>query len=118
MSAAGQGPGRWTYRLCLLACVLSGAAGLTYELLWFRWLSIPFGSSARAAGLVLSAYFLGSAVGARVVAPMGDRVRYPLLLFGLLEMAIGLVAPLVPAARGAIGQAYAWGVEAFGLGSP
>lgn len=118
MSAAGQGPGRWTYRLCLLACVLSGAAGLTYELLWFRWLSIPFGSSARAAALVLSAYFLGSAVGARVVAPMGDRVRYPLLLFGLLEMAIGLVALLVPAARGAIGQAYAWGVEAFGLGSP
>ncbi|MBD3176889.1 MAG: hypothetical protein GF320_17050 [Armatimonadia bacterium] len=103
--------------IALLACVLSGAAGLTYELLWLRWLSIPFGASARAAGLVLSAFFLGSALGARWVAPLADRLRYPLFLYAILEVGVGLGALLVPASRDWLAEAYRRGAESFGLGT-
>ena len=43
----------------------SGIAGLVYEQVWIRWLSLIFGMTAPAIAVTLAAYFLGLALGAR-----------------------------------------------------
>src|SRR5215472_891972 len=50
---------------------VSGASALALEVLWIRDFALSFGSTAAATGVVLSAYFAGLALGAR----LGGRVR-------------------------------------------
>ena len=50
---------------------LSGAAGLLYEVAWFRRLQLVFGVSAFAIGAVVSAFMLGLAFGKGLVARWG-----------------------------------------------
>ncbi|MCK5799874.1 MAG: hypothetical protein KAI47_21940, partial [Deltaproteobacteria bacterium] len=50
--------------LLLLAFLLSGAAGLGYEILWTRLLGIALGSEILAIFGVLAGFFLGLAIGA------------------------------------------------------
>ena len=49
------------------AVLISGAAGLAYEVAWSRMLVIPLGNSADATALVLAAFMLGMAVGSRLL---------------------------------------------------
>jgi len=51
----------------LLSIILlfSGIAGLMYEQIWIRWLSLIFGNTMSAISVTLAAYFLGLALGAR-----------------------------------------------------
>ncbi len=106
------------FALPLLAGVLSGAAGLAYEVLWFRCFAITFGASARSAAVVLAALFLGSAIGARLIGPLADRVRAPLVLYAALEAGIAVGALVPVAARETIAALYARGVGSLGHGSP
>ena len=55
--------------------LLSGAAALAFETLWFRQAGLAFGKSVWASSLVLSAFMAGMAVGNLVCARYGDRVR-------------------------------------------
>jgi len=48
-----------------LILLASGIAGLIYEQIWIRWLSLIFGMTAPAIAVTLSAYFFGLALGAR-----------------------------------------------------
>ena len=48
-----------------LLLLASGAAGLIYEQIWIRWLSLVFGMASPAIAVTLSAFFLGMALGAR-----------------------------------------------------
>ncbi len=75
---------------------LSGAASLAYEVVWFRGLAHIWGSSALAASAVLASFLLGLGVGARILGRLADRVRSGLFWYGLSEIAIGLLAALVP----------------------
>lgn len=54
-----------------------------------------FGSTTLAATATVSAFFLGTTVGSRVLGARSARWRRPLLAFGLLEMGVGLGALLV-----------------------
>ena len=47
----------------LLAVACSGAAGLTYQVLWLRQLSLVFGVTAYAASTVLAGFMAGLALG-------------------------------------------------------
>jgi predicted membrane-bound spermidine synthase len=88
------------------ACFLvSGAAGLAYEVLWSRHLSLLFGSNAEAVGLVLAVFLGGLGLGSRAFGALADRVASPLRLYAALEAGVGLFAlgtgPLLAfAARG------------------
>jgi spermidine synthase len=51
---------------------LSGAAGLLYQVMWMKELSLLFGSSTQSAAVTTAAFFLGLAVGAHKI---GDWVK-------------------------------------------
>jgi spermidine synthase len=63
------------------AFVVSGVAGLVYEVLWSRYLGLYVGHSAYAQVLVLAVYLGGMAVGSVVLADLSKRVRRPLLWY-------------------------------------
>ncbi|WP_242345374.1 fused MFS/spermidine synthase [Anaeromyxobacter terrae] len=81
--------------MCFFA---SGAAGLLYEVVWFRLLSVTFGHTVYAVTTVLAAYMGGLALGSLLLGKRSDRSPRPLLLYGLAELTIGaycLATPLL-----------------------
>jgi spermidine synthase len=81
---------------------LSGAAAIVYEVAWTRRLTLLFSASTLAVSAVLSAFMLGLASGAALLGRLGDRVRRPLLLYGILELLVGAYALVFPALTRAI----------------
>ena len=75
----------------------SGAAGLAYEISWSRQLGLAFGHTARAAAIVLAAYFAGMALGYAIAGRISARLRRPLAGFAVAEVLAGLWAFAVPA---------------------
>ena len=61
-------------RLFLLFYGLSGAAGLIYEVLWTRQLTLLMGHTTAAASTVLAAFMGGLAIGAALAGPIATRV--------------------------------------------
>jgi spermidine synthase len=76
---------------------LSGLVGLAYEVLWARMLSLQFGVSIFGVVLTVSAFMAGLGAGSLLGARWASRLRNPLLLFALLELAIALYALGLPA---------------------
>jgi spermidine synthase len=68
----------------------SGLAALLFETLWFRQAGLSFGNSVWASSLVLSSFMAGLALGNGLVAQRGDRVRHPIRLYAVLEVAIAV----------------------------
>ena len=83
-------------RAVLAIFVLSGAAGLIYEVVWARQLVLVFGNTTQAVSAILTGFFGGMAIGSAVLARLADRVRSPLRLYGLLEIALVVVVLLTP----------------------
>jgi spermidine synthase len=83
-------------RAVLAIFVLSGAAGLIYEVVWARQLVLVFGNTTQAVSAILTGFFGGMAIGSAVLARVADRVRSPLRLYGLLEIALVIVVLLTP----------------------
>jgi spermidine synthase len=87
--------------LLLLGCfLLSGIAGLVYQTAWTQQLALTFGASELAVVAVLAAYMAGLTAGAAAAGRWLGRVRRPVLLYGLLELGVGLSALAVPAGLG------------------
>lgn len=76
---------------------VSGANGLIFETVWFRELSLLFGAHTFAQATISAAFLGGLGLGAYVASLIGDRLRRPLLVYGLLELSLGLYALLLPA---------------------
>ena len=75
---------------------LSGFAALLYQMAWMRQLSTVFGTSELAVATVLAAYMAGLALGAAIAARVVDRIRRPILVYGILEAVIAISALAVP----------------------
>lgn len=90
------------------ACfALSGFSALIYQVAWLRLFAISFGTSEIAVGIVLAGYMAGLAIGAAVAARYANKVRRPVLVYGLLEAAIAISAIAMPWLVGLSGDAYA-----------
>jgi spermidine synthase len=76
--------------------VLSGAAGLVYEVVWSRQLVIVFGNTTQAVSAILTGFFGGMAIGSVLGGRLADRVRRPLRMYGLLELVMVVVVLLTP----------------------
>ena len=83
-------------RLIVAIFVLSGAAGLVYEIVWSRQLVLVFGNTTQAIAAILTGYFGGMAIGNVVGGRVADRVRSPLRLYGVLELVLVVVVLLTP----------------------
>ncbi len=75
---------------------LSGATSLVYETIWARHLHLVFGTSQVAIATVLAAFMAGLAAGGLIMGRLADRIRRPVLAYGLLEAGIGVYALLFP----------------------
>ncbi|MGQ9631666.1 MAG: fused MFS/spermidine synthase [bacterium] len=75
---------------------LSGAAGLIYEVVWSRMLTVILGATTYAASTVLAAFMGGMALGNFAIGRLADRYGNRLLVYAALEGGIGIFALLVP----------------------
>ena len=76
--------------------VLSGAAGLIYEIVWSRQLVLVFGNTTQAVSAILAGFFGGMAIGSAFGGRLADRVRSPLRLYGLIELVLVVVVIATP----------------------
>jgi spermidine synthase len=83
-------------RMLIPLFFLSGATALVYQTIWGRTLHLVFGTSQFAIATVLSAFMAGLALGGFWMSRHADRVRRPLLTYGLLELFIGAYALVFP----------------------
>jgi spermidine synthase len=86
--------------------ILSGAAGLIYEIVWSRQLVLVFGNTTQAVSAILTGFFGGMAIGAAIGGRIADRVRSPLRFYGLLEIALVVVVVVTPFTFRLINEAY------------
>ena len=78
---------RW---IILIGFGFSGAAALIYEVVWTRALSIILGSTTYALSTLLSTFMAGLAIGGFIGGRLADRGKNLLMIFGLLELGIGI----------------------------
>ncbi len=91
-----------------LAFFVSGAAGLLFEVLWFRGLGRALGNTVWAGTLVLAAFMLGIALGGVLAARWAHRIRNAVSAFAAAEITVALGGCLLawglPAVEPVIGQ--------------
>ncbi len=83
-------------RLILAIFILSGAAGLMYEVVWSRQLVLVFGNTTQAVSTILTGFFGGLAIGSFLGGRLADRVRSPLRLYGIIELVLVVIVLLTP----------------------
>jgi spermidine synthase len=86
--------------------VLSGAAGLIFEVVWSRQLVLVFGNTTQAISAILTGFFGGMAIGSAAGGQVADRVRRPLRLYAILELALALIVILTPVTFHLIHEVY------------
>lgn len=75
---------------------LSGVAGLAYQVLWARMLSLQFGVSIFGVVITAAAFMIGLGFGALWGGMLNRRCNNPLRLFAMLEGGVALYALLLP----------------------
>lgn len=70
--------------------LISGAAGLIYEIVWERLLELYFGVTMISVTLIVSAYMAGLGVGSLIGGRIARNIKSTLFLYGLLEIGIAL----------------------------
>jgi spermidine synthase len=115
---------RATFALVSALFFVTGMLGLGYELIWIRQATLVVGASQIALSTVLTAFFLGLALGSYLIGHVWKSRRIPpLVLYGFFEAGIGVYALLFPwlfrlteAAYGALYPSFAGSsVALFGL---
>lgn len=93
---------KYTLSFLFVLFFLSGAAGLLYQVMWMKELSLLLGSSTQSAAVTTAAFFLGLGLGAQSIGkwvksrpvPRGSHLRQYLGYYAALEVAIALSALL------------------------
>ena len=96
-----------TRRAILAIFILSGAAGLVYEVVWARELVLVFGNTTQAVSTILTGFFGGMAIGSWLGGRAADRVRRPLRMYAILEIVLVAVVLLTPITFRLIHAVYA-----------
>ncbi|QPJ66517.1 MAG: spermine synthase [Candidatus Nitrohelix vancouverensis] len=101
-----------TLTIISLCVLISGAASLTYELIWVKQLTLIYGSAVHAISAALCAFMAGLGLGAWLISLLLKRLKdsygphFPLLLYGLFEGAIGLYGYVFPWALEQLASTY------------
>jgi spermidine synthase len=78
------------YPVLVLCFFLSGATALIYEVVWVRLLTLSFGNTVYAVGVVLIAFMSGLSLGSYILGRWADRDVNLLRLYGILEFGIAV----------------------------
>ncbi len=105
MSAETSAQSRGT--LYIFLYFLSGIAALGYEVLWARMLSLQFGVSIFGIVVTVGSFMVGLGAGSLAATRRGKRISRPILVFGLLECAVGVYALVLPLLAGTFSTAVA-----------
>lgn len=100
--------------IVFLCFFLSGVAGLAYEVLWIRQLSLIFGTTSFAVSTVLASFMGGLALGSWLFGRIADRRGDALRLYALLEIGIGVFCLLIPLLLGAVTLVYTLTARSLG----
>ncbi|MDG9881842.1 fused MFS/spermidine synthase [Pseudomonas sp. GD04058] len=87
--------------------VVSGAAGLIYQVLWIKQLSLVVGVEVQAISAGISAFFAGLALGGWWLGRHADRLQRPVRLYALLELAVAVLGVAATLALGASAGPFA-----------
>jgi spermidine synthase len=79
-------------KMVLIAFMISGFTALAYEVVWTRQLILFLQTSIYAFSGMLAIFLVGVALGSMFMNKYVDRLRTPLLIFGILELAIGALS--------------------------
>jgi spermidine synthase len=74
----------------LCALFLSGANGLMMEIVFRRQLLLSLGVTHYSVATVLTVFMAGLAIGSFLFGRLADHIKYPIKLYGLLEVGVGL----------------------------
>lgn len=103
---------RFIIYLCFF---LSGIAGLIYESLWARYLSLIFGHTAYANALVLATFMGGLALGSFLLGKLADKASDRLYLYAWVEIGIAVLCIATPNFFGYSKDFYLSVVRGFNL---
>lgn len=78
--------------MILLLFFCSGATALIYEVIWSDYLTLLFGSTVQAQTVVLAVFMGGLALGNKLFGKRADDAKNPLLIYGSIEIAVGIYA--------------------------
>lgn len=110
---------RWLRPTLLALFVVSGFAGLIYQSLWAQYLGLFLGHAAYAQALVLALFMGGMAIGAWLVAAVGERWRNLVRGYALVELVIGVLGLLFHTVFVTVlGWSYSTVIPALGGGLP
>jgi spermidine synthase len=87
---------RLVFAVAMLCLLVSGMAGLLYEVVWARYLALFLGHTSYAVVVVLVAFMGGLALGNAWFGARADRSRRPLAFYAWLEISIGVYALVFP----------------------
>lgn len=76
---------------------ISGTAGLIYEIVWERLLELYFGVTMISVTLIVAAYMGGLGIGSLLGGRLTRHIQKTLLVYGFLELGIGLFGFFSPA---------------------
>lgn len=79
-----------------LLFIISGATGLVYQIVWFKYLSLFLGNTTYAQTIVVATFMGGLALGAAFWGRRADRYLKLLSVYGWLELAVGLYCFFYP----------------------
>ncbi|MFC1731531.1 fused MFS/spermidine synthase [candidate division KSB1 bacterium] len=94
-SRAGQSGNIYTLSysgILLVLFTISGACGLAYEVVWSRQLTLFFGISTYSTMTVLAVFMVGLSAGSYLFGKIIDSRRNPLVIYGIIEIGIGVYA--------------------------
>jgi predicted membrane-bound spermidine synthase len=87
--------------------LISGAAGLVYEIVWERLLELYFGVTMISVTLIVSAYMAGLGIGSLIGGRIARNLKSTLFLYGMLEIGIAVFGLLSPRLIVWVGEAMA-----------
>ena len=97
---------RSRFSLVATLFLVSGATGLLYEVAFSKLLAYIFGATAYAVSTVLAAFMGGLALGAHFGGKNAARAARPLMVYGALEVLVGLVCAGTPGVFTLVTSAY------------
>jgi len=94
----------WIYFLFFF----SGISGLIYQIVWTRMLTLVFGHTIYSVSVVLSAFMAGLGLGSYLWGTTIDKAGKPLLIYGKIELLIGLTAAFLSLLFSNFSPIYVW----------